>query len=147
MGSSAIDSFFAPFFMVADKRSEKPRVIDETAVRVAFGRCLHPNVRVVVESLKQRGQWWTQVREYLVDNDDALTDDELMEEGRAELGRWKAMIRWFQGRREIRTPSVVLIDAEGRPRKAWTCCNFPCLITGLTQAGSLIEIWGSRVYR
>jgi hypothetical protein len=149
MGSSAIDSFFAPFFVVANKMSETtiPSPVDEAAIRVAFGGCLHPNVRVLVEPLRARGEWWTRVREQLVDNDDAQEDDELMDEGQAELERWKQMIHWFRDHCEIRVPSVVLIDAEGRPRKGWTCCNFPCMILGATKAGSLVGVWGYRVDR
>jgi hypothetical protein len=146
MGSS-LESDFAPFFVVADKRSQVRRVLDEATVRGAFGGCLYPGVRVVVEPLEERGEWWTLVRESLVDNDDALEDDELMEEGRAELSRWREMIRWFRGRPGIRSASAVLIDAGGRRRKGWTCCNFPCLIVGLTGAGSLVGIWGARVDR
>ncbi len=147
MGSSGLDDYFAPFHVVACRgKANAPRKLDEEAIRRAFGGTIYPGVEILVEPLEERGEWWTLVREYLVDNDDALEDDECLEEGEKELGRWREMVRWFRETKELHGASFVMMRAAVR-RRDWTCCDFPYLALGITRAGSLVGIWGHYVDR
>jgi hypothetical protein len=144
-GVEAIGSGFSPFFMVVDRGSERPGPIDEATIRADFGGTLYPGLQIVVEPLAERGDWWTEVREYLVDNDDAEADDEDMADGLEELEKWRALIRWFGGQGEIQAASMVRMKGTRRPWRDWTCCNFPFLVIGRTRPGSLVGIWSTVV--
>jgi hypothetical protein len=142
MGSGGTD-YFAPFFVAANRGQVVPDVIDEAVVRRAFGGTLHPVVEVVVEPLEPRGEWWTQVREYLVDNDDAERFPEELPEFEAILERWVEMIEWFRGRPELHGCRFVMTrEREFPSRDGRVCLNFPYLALGITAEGSLVGIWG-----
>jgi hypothetical protein len=146
MGSSG-EHYFAPFHIVAECGAAAPRSLSEPVVRAAFGGTISPRVGMVVEPLEERGRWWAQVREYLVENDDALGDEELMAEGQEELDRWSELVRWFRGRREFHGAGFVMMGPARWPTVGWSCCNFPYLAAGITEAGSLVGIWGNYVDR
>jgi hypothetical protein len=147
MGSSGLDDYFAPFYVAACRGAKAPRKLDEEMIRRAFGGTIYPGVEILVEPLEERGEWWALVREYLVDNDDALEDEELLEEGEEELARWREMVRWFRDAKELHGASFVMMRAADWPRLDWICCDFPYLALGITQAGSLVGIWGRYVDR
>ena len=143
MGSSGED-YFAPFFVAANRGVPVEAVVTEAVVRQAFGGALYPesDMEVVVEPLVMKGEWWTLVREYLVDNDDALTDPDAMADGRRQLRKWTKMVEWFD-RSGLRGCRFVMMRARYFPTTGeWLCIYFPYLAVGLTDAGSLVGIWG-----
>ncbi len=146
MGSSGVNDFFAPFYVAACRGAKRPSKLDEDWLRRAFGGTIYPGLKIRIEPLKERGEWWTMVREYLVENDDAMDDEEAYEEGKAELIRWQRMVQWFREEKDLHACSFVTMYAAER-RLDWTCCDFPYLALGITQAGSLVGIWGRYVDR
>jgi hypothetical protein len=136
--------YFHPFFSPASLGAPVPAEVDEVVIRRAFGGALYPGpeMEIVVEPLEMRGEWWTRIREYLVDNDDALTDREAMADGRRELRRWAKMVEWF-GQSGLHGCRFVMTRARHSPPEGdWFCIHFPYLAVGLTDAGSLAGIWG-----
>jgi hypothetical protein len=144
MGSSR-EAYFSPFYMVAAERAEVPEVLSVDLIRSAFGGTISPNALISIEPLEERGEWWTKVREYLVDNDDALQDPECMAEGKNEMNRWKAMVRWFRKQNELHEPSFVMVGRPDRANLGWCCIDFPYLAIGVTKSGSFVGIWGHYV--
>ena len=64
------------------------------------------------------------------------------------LGRWRALLRWFEGQSALLEPSFVVIgeerldDWQGQENLG---CTFPRLLVGRTPAGSLVGIAGQVV--
>lgn len=142
--TSCGDDRFAPFFVAATRGAAVPAKVTEAVIRRAFGGALYPDpdMEVVVEPLEMQGEWWTKVLEYLVDNDDALTDPEAMAEGRRDLRRWVEMVEWF-GQSGLQGCSFVMMRERDFPSTGdWLCLDFPYLAVGITPAGSLVGIWG-----
>lgn len=141
MGSSSY-AFFNPFYLVASKGSKVPVVLTEEFLRAAFGGTLYPGMSIVIEPLEKRGAWWTKVREYLVDNDDALKDKEEMADGKTTLKRWNAMVRWFGAQTGLHGSAFVMMEGSHLSKPDWCCIDFPYIALGITNAGSLVGIWG-----
>ena len=142
MGSESIDHF-APYFVAATLGAEVSGAVDEGSIRRVFGGTIHPEAPIVVEPLEERGEWWRQVREDLVDNDDCEGDEEARAEGEAILDRWRAMVRWFRSRDEFHGTAFVMIGETGEGGPG---CDLLRLALGLTGSGSLVGICGHVVH-
>ncbi len=144
MGTARPDVFFAPFFVTANRGAAVPAKVTEAVIRRAFGGTLYsdPEMEVVVEPLEMKGRWWTKGLEYLVDNDDALEDREAMADGKQILRKWAKMVKWF-GRSGLHGCSFIMIKVRDFPTTSgWDCLDFPYLAVGITDAGSLVGMWG-----
>jgi len=131
MGSESGDPF-RPFFVAANVGAAVPAEVTDELIRRAFGGTIYPDAEVVVEPLREEGQWWEQVVA------DAEDDAEL-------LRPWRALIAWFQGRKDLHGPAFVMIgeDPLGGDNGG---CVFPRLAVAITAAGSLVGIGGYVVH-
>jgi hypothetical protein len=112
-----------------------------------FGGTIFPPATITVEPLAEEGRWWQEVEQ----DADALDD----EEREAHLRPWRAVIRWFGARAELKDSAFVRIgdyealhalDQRTYPKGTEiTGCVLPRLAVGLTRAGSLVGVFGYSV--
>ena len=133
MGSEGGD-FFRPFFIAANEGAQVPKIFSELFIRKAMGGVIYPKCPIWVEPLEQRGQWWFEVcrdvNDYSPDQREAM------------LPPWKKMITWFQN--ENRLHGLAFIRIGDEPIHGGAC--FPRIAAGITNAGSIVGIWGDTVH-
>ncbi|MEQ1905852.1 MAG: hypothetical protein ABL888_16810 [Pirellulaceae bacterium] len=142
MGSQSMDSF-SPFFVCAEDDSAVPQEITESLIRERFGGTIFPLASITVEPLKQSGTWWNEVLKWV--SSDAHKRD-------LYLKNWQRTIDWFNSSSDFCHTSFVRI---GDRKALWaaesgelptgtelTGCVLPRLALGLTNAGSLVGIFG-----
>ena len=56
-GSAALEALF----IAANDGDEVPAIISETVIRRAFGGTTYPNARILVEPMREQGQWWSDI--------------------------------------------------------------------------------------
>jgi hypothetical protein len=139
MGSESGDPFRG-FFIASNVDEPPPVSINEQLIRSKFGDTIFPQATITVEPLSEAGVWWSEV-EYDGSESEANY-----------FTPWRAMIRWFRGRREFVDSAFVRIGDTralwALPREGWpegteiTGCVLPRLALGLTRAGSLAGLFG-----
>lgn len=128
---------FSPFYVAANVGGKAPRKLTEAVIRGAFGGTIYPAAQIVIEPLRERGQWWDSVLHWYGDNDDP----------EADLRPWRELIRWFHSRDELLAPSFVMIgERSGKAGGEQPGSVFPRLAVGGTPAGSLVGIGGWTVH-
>jgi hypothetical protein len=139
MASNSGDEFH-DFYIAALGNGEPPERIDQALIRQRFGGTIFPLATITVEPLKEAGVWWEEV----VRDGEGLGDE--------YLAPWRRMIAWFQSRPEFRERVFVRIGEYG-PLHALSQKDYPPgtqlppgvlprLALGLTQAGSLVGLFG-----
>ncbi len=134
MGSEASYTF-APFFMVASEGAQNPRVLNADTLRVAFGGTIYPGADIVVEPLKQQGQWWVDVA-----SDSSDEDADETEETAEYLRPWRSLIAWFDAQSAFQQTVFVSIHVDEDDENG--AGVFPRIALGLTHAGSVAGIAG-----
>jgi hypothetical protein len=142
MGSESGDEFRA-FFITANVGDAAPSSIDESLIRARFGSTIFPPATITVEPIAEAGIWWSEV----------LRDGEESEP--ESFAPWRAMIRWFRDRRELRTAAFIRIGDRRilsrlrrddlPPGTEMPGCVLPRLALGLTKQGSLVGLFGHSV--
>jgi hypothetical protein len=138
--SSSLNSYLGPFFMAANEDAPVVEAITPDEIRRAFGETIYPPAQIRVELLREGEPWWQDIV--------AHYPDTMAEQREQALERWRALLRWFQGRPELAEPSFVVIGEEWLPD--WEDqenfgCTFPRLLVGRSQAGSLVGVAGQVV--
>jgi hypothetical protein len=146
MGSESADTFRA-FYIAANADDPVLEAIDESLIRSGFGDTIFPPATISVEPLAETGQWWAEVEA----DAGALSG----EEHETYLRPWRALIRWFGARPELKDSAFIRIgeydalnelDRGSYPEGTKIPgCVLPRLALGRTRAGSLVGLFGYSV--
>jgi hypothetical protein len=126
MGSEGT-AYWSPFFVTARIGRGVPKRLTEAAIRAVFGGCISPDATIWIESLAERGRWWSHVLHDCSDNEP--------EDRERYLVPWRGMIRWFRSRPAFTASRFVMIGGGDDG-----VAVYPRLAVGVTEAGSLAGI-------
>ena len=135
MGDESLFNYFQPFFIAASRHDAVPANLTEGFMRSAFGGAIYPEAQLIIEPLREAGQWWEAV----------LTDYGDDEKADKRLQPWRAMIQWFQNRPELHGQAFLMIGDSPLPG-ANQGCAFPRIAVGITDAGSVVGFGGSVIH-
>jgi hypothetical protein len=140
MGSDSID-YFVPFYICANIGDDVPDIFDPESIRSLFGGTIYPPARITIEPLQESGDWWQQLRDDYVDNEEYQDDDVAVAYGHKLLDRWQAMVRWFNNEHSFKTTCCVRIGENPLDDEIKNLgCVFPRLALGVTINGSVAGI-------
>jgi hypothetical protein len=125
---------FVPFFVTANGRDQVANKLSEEVIRRRFGGVIYPECAVIIEPLREAGDWWASVLLWYEGGD--------AEDESKKLLLWRNMIRWFNAQKDFCDTAFVSIGDQ--PEDGGACR--PRLAVGLTRAGSLAGILGIVVH-
>ena len=146
MGSEAGDKY-SPFFICNNVDGDRPTSITEEVIRQRFKGTIFPPATITAEPLEDSGVWWNEVTDWIADSDE--------DEKNAYLGAWRLLIDWFKTQPDLSHATFVRIgdrealwDAESGDMPEGTeitGCVLPRMAVALTDAGSIVGIFGYTV--
>ena len=127
--SDESDHKFVPFFITANVGDKVPETLTEAELRAGFGGTIRPNCPVVIEPLKEEGEWWRLAS--------------------ADANPWRALMAWFGSHPELHGACFVSIneprDLPYRP-DVLSVVIFPRMVLAITKQGSLVGLFGCVVW-
>jgi hypothetical protein len=128
--------YFTPFFITANAGAEVPRELTEAHLRAAFGGTIRPDSPVLIDPLREEGEWWRLASMQAVSDNDAKT-----------LALWRWLLDWFNNHPHLHGACSVRIDCPPAvPPGMLPPSVLPRLLLALTDQGSLVGVLGCVVW-
>jgi len=148
-------SVLLPFFITANRGEKGPATITEEFLRSGFNETIYPQAKITIAPLKEQGKAWSAFGVSESDNDVSNVPPQFRESARSAAAlqrqenekraqRWRALFTWYQAHKEFRDARFVMIG-ENPLSKLNFGCQFPRIVFGMTEAGSLVGICGDAV--
>lgn len=132
---SAGDSPTSPHFVVGEALPSGSS-LDANLIRSVFGDALVQEAEITVETLDERGDWWSQIENCAADS---AADDPEYDVNSEIITPWLTVMQWFRDQPQLHAASMVRVHVP-RHRGIRGGAVFPYFVIALTARGSLAGI-------